>query len=232
MTKTESVFPVSKIKPLAAPNLHETVIGFLSENGGFKGKNILDAGAGEGAFCSQLRFFGAKVEACDLNPLQFKAEKIECKKADLNGKIPYRNDSFDYVVSLEVIEHLENPHNFMSELKRVVKKDGLVIISTPNVAHISSRICYLLFGSFVYFWPARYRKFNHHINPLFRWEMEEMIVNLGMNIKNILYNEGKLAPLFMPFYQNRMIYFGSPISCNYLPKNNLFGENIIIVAQK
>jgi 2-polyprenyl-3-methyl-5-hydroxy-6-metoxy-1,4-benzoquinol methylase len=48
-------------------------------------------------------------------------------------KLPFPNKSFDAVTLLEVIEHLKNPEKTLKEIKRVLKPNGQVIISTPNV---------------------------------------------------------------------------------------------------
>jgi ubiquinone/menaquinone biosynthesis C-methylase UbiE len=44
------------------------------------------------------------------------------------------SNQFDFVVSLQVIEHIEDDHNFLKEIYRVLKKGGKAIISTPNIA--------------------------------------------------------------------------------------------------
>src|ERR1019366_4533556 len=47
-------------------------------------------------------------------------------------KIPLEENSVDVVVSFETIEHIEHYEAFMDEVSRVLKKDGLFILSTPN----------------------------------------------------------------------------------------------------
>lgn len=48
------------------------------------------------------------------------------------GDIPFKDGFFDVVVAFEMIEHLKNPTRFLNEVRRVLKKDGSLIISTPN----------------------------------------------------------------------------------------------------
>jgi ubiquinone/menaquinone biosynthesis C-methylase UbiE len=45
---------------------------------------------------------------------------------------PFSNNQFDYVVAGEIIEHLENPKAFLDEVYRILKKDGYLILTTPN----------------------------------------------------------------------------------------------------
>lgn len=47
-------------------------------------------------------------------------------------KLPVDSDSFDVVISFQVIEHVEDDKNFVSEAKRVLKPGGRLIITTPN----------------------------------------------------------------------------------------------------
>ncbi len=224
---------MNKITPhaMAAPNIYETALSFLPKKRG-KTIRVLDAGAGSGSLSLMLKEKGFTVSACDINPKQYAVSGIQCKKANLNEKIPYRSGTFDYVMSLEMIEHLEDPWTFLREARRVLKPKGQLILSTPNVTHISSRVFYLLFGRFIPFWSRRYMEFNWHIQPIFFWTLSFMLDHIGYVTKRTTYNEGKLFPLFKMFFKNGRLYFGSPISISYLPKNDLFGENIIVVAEK
>lgn len=61
-------------------------------------------------------------------------KKINVKISDLNSKLPFPDNFFDVIVANHVIEHLSDPASFVSELKRLLKKDGYAIIATPNLA--------------------------------------------------------------------------------------------------
>lgn len=224
---------MSNAKPhvMASAGIYEVVMSLLPKEERSK-ITILDAGAGEGALSQELLKMGFAVFACDLKPEQFKVKEIVCQKADLNQKISFENEFFEVVVSLETIEHLENPWQFIKEAYRVLKPGGKLILSTPNISHLSSRIFYLFFGRFIPFWSRRYMESNWHINPIFLWELEFILEKVGFKVIKKTYNEGKLFPLFKPFIKNGKLYFGSPISLDYLPKNSLFGENLIVVSQK
>lgn len=47
-------------------------------------------------------------------------------------KIPYQDNTFDAVVSLQVIEHIQDDSNYISEIHRVLKNNGIFILTTPN----------------------------------------------------------------------------------------------------
>jgi SAM-dependent methyltransferase len=66
--------------------------------------------------------------------------------ADLDIGLPFRNEAFDLVMMLEVIEHVADVPRVLSEVARVLKPDGRAIISTPNRLSVTSRVNYLLSG--------------------------------------------------------------------------------------
>ncbi len=63
-----------------------------------------------------------------------KKKGIEVKKRDLNKVFPFKDEFFDVVVAYHVIEHLVNVRLFVSECNRVLKKNGYLLIGTPNLA--------------------------------------------------------------------------------------------------
>src|SRR3989338_4954150 len=119
---------------------------------------VLDAPAGSGGTSLILQEIGFKPILVDLFPsrllknsleeknLPYRERRMPCVKADLNCQLPFRNSSFDYIVSQEGIEHLENQAQFIRECGRILKDGGKLIISTPNVLHLTGRLAYLLVG--------------------------------------------------------------------------------------
>lgn len=107
---------------------------------------ILDVGAGEGYFTKVLSDKGYEVEACDYLQEIFKVKDVPFHKADLNLSIPLPDNTYDAIVSIEVLEHLENHIRFMSEIMRVTKPGGRLVLTTPNVLSIPSRWHFFLYG--------------------------------------------------------------------------------------
>jgi len=64
-------------------------------------------------------------------------------------KLPFPDEYFDLAISFEVIEHLMNPDNMLREANRVLKKGGILLVSTPNLASWVNRI-FFLFGYQLY----------------------------------------------------------------------------------
>lgn len=103
-----------------------------------KGKTVLDTGCGarQGPFIiseSALKVFGldisyAAIEYCSKN---WHKDNVKYIVSDAKA-IPFKNGSFDAVLSFEVIEHIDNYESYLSEVSRVLRQGGRFIISTPQ----------------------------------------------------------------------------------------------------
>ncbi|MDH4262311.1 MAG: class I SAM-dependent methyltransferase [Spirochaetia bacterium] len=113
----------------------------------FKGKKVLDVPAGSGITSRILNEVGAKVYPYDLFPEFFHESKETCKFCDLTEKIPEKDGFFDIVICQEGIEHLPNACHALGEMNRVLKKNGLLIITTPNYSSLQARLSNLIFES-------------------------------------------------------------------------------------
>lgn len=111
---------------------------------------ILDTGCGGGDFTEEIgKLVHAKevhgVEIMDNKAKEARERGIKIEQTDLNGKLPYRASSFDLILSVQNIEHLYFTDDYLSEMHRILKKDGEFILTTTNLAAIHYRIL-LLFG--------------------------------------------------------------------------------------
>jgi SAM-dependent methyltransferase len=119
------------------------------------GARVLDLGAGEGYFSQLLgevvreRYHREAAEiicACDAVPEHFRYDALSCDGVGEDGRLPYADGTFDLVCSLEVIEHVEDQFGFLREAFRVLKRDGTLLLSTPNVLNMNSRWRFLHSG--------------------------------------------------------------------------------------
>jgi len=131
--------------PLAHMRTHERIAEILTQ---FPRGRVLDCAAGEGAMALRLQSLGFEAFACDVEREKFSARGVPLCQADLCQGLPYAGGSFDYVTCLEAIEHLEDQFRFLRECARVLRPEGKVIISTPNIAGLASRLKFLLTGFF------------------------------------------------------------------------------------
>ena len=110
---------------------------------------VLDAPCGEGSLARELEGLGHEVWACDIDPAVLTpTDGVRFNLIDLNGPLPYPDHFFDAIVSLEGIEHLEAPAVCLHEFARVLRTGGHLVLSTPNVNNVQSRLHYFLTGRF------------------------------------------------------------------------------------
>ena len=115
-------------------------------------RKVLDIGCGKGHLLPFLLKKGCEVFGTDvLTPGSVNEGFSAYHQLDLEQKphIPYPDESFDVIILADFIEHIRNPDHIFNELKRVLKLDGIVIVSTGNIALWLYRIL-LLFGNFPY----------------------------------------------------------------------------------
>ncbi|MBN2326767.1 MAG: class I SAM-dependent methyltransferase [Candidatus Omnitrophica bacterium] len=144
----------SEIEALTIPGFHDVMETFIQKHWGDGGiQKILDVGAGQGAFTKRLKERGCEVSACDLHQDQFRLKNVEFKPADISRHIPWPDETFNLVIGLEVVEHLDGASTFFQEAHRVLKPGGFFLISTPNILSIKSRLQYLFSGFFYAFKP-------------------------------------------------------------------------------
>ena len=138
-------------RALAIPDMHDRLLPVIDqqiESIGESAPHVLDLGAGEGAFSHLLQERGYRVAACDLYPEMFRCPGVECRRADVHDELPYQDATFDAVISIEVVEHLESQLGLFEEVGRVLKPGGQFIFTTPNIASLKSRLGFLFSGYF------------------------------------------------------------------------------------
>lgn len=114
-----------------------------------RGKTILDAACGEGYGSSLLSRKAASVTGLDIDPAAIENAQQKYKQPGLSflagsiASLPFEDHSFDMAVSFETIEHVDIPTQeaFLTEIKRVLKPDGILIMSTPNKAVYTDLVC-------------------------------------------------------------------------------------------
>jgi len=111
--------------------------------------HCLDIGAGSGDLLALLRQYlpDLRAEACDYHIERFALKDVNIAQLDLNTHpLPYPDASFDLVTCSEVLEHVENYRAVLREIHRVLKPGGLMVVTTPNVLNMKSRLRYLVCG--------------------------------------------------------------------------------------
>lgn len=147
---------------------------------------VIDMGTGQGALARRMASVGFVVTAVDINSEDYRlANEIEYVACDFNDVSSIRalalarTHLYDIAMSVEVIEHLENPWEYARNLRRLLKTDGLLILTSPNPAAWHSRLTFLRRGEFDDFGS---RGQAGHVNPIAPWEMTRILTDVGFEI--------------------------------------------------
>lgn len=185
---------------------------------------ILDFGAGRGNLTKRLLGLEnfSRITAIDMmqRPTEID-ESIKWICWDLNEAINIPAESFDVIVSAEVIEHLENPRSVAREWFRLLRPGGTLIFSTPNNESWRALIALLLQGHFVYFGDTSYPA---HITALLRKDIERILVEAGFSSPAFVFTNIGAIPKFPRLHWQT-------ISAAFL-KGVRYSDNLLAIAHK
>jgi len=209
--------------------VHERVLEIFE---GFPRGTVLDAPAGEGALSAALRDLGFQVTACDIAE-GFLVEGIPFRRLDLDDPLPFPDAGFDYVACVEGIEHVENPYRLVRDFARILRPGGAIVLSTPNVLGIRSRIRFFL--------ASHHRRFKEigpggHLTPLSYRELAYAFGHASLTIETIATNRyrrkwGLIYPILRALirWQTRVHH---PLRETIVRKEILDGSILILVGRK
>ena len=108
------------------------------------GTHVLDAGCGEGILVDEFASRLA-IEGLDQH---YSSDRV---RAGSLTALPYADGSFERALCLDVLEHLtfEEQPRALAELNRVLARGGELLVSVPNLAHLQSRVHFLLTGRLI-----------------------------------------------------------------------------------
>jgi ubiquinone/menaquinone biosynthesis C-methylase UbiE len=165
-------------------------------------EKVLDIGSGKGDFAIAFSDFSKKViglepdkfnlQIAKLNLKYFQKENIEFVSGFAEN-LPFENQSFDLVISTSTFEHLPNIEKSISEVWRVLKKDGYFFLNVPNYFWIRESHYELpmfplmpkIFFKIIAKFSKRNPKYINHLNYLTPWFLEKILKKRGFKIENL-----------------------------------------------
>jgi 2-polyprenyl-3-methyl-5-hydroxy-6-metoxy-1,4-benzoquinol methylase len=124
----------------------------LDEAIAFRNNVVVDVGCGAGSLLDHVS--GLAQSAVGIEPNKELGSRLTVRGLtwfpSLGAAIHDLEDKVDLVICNQVIEHVENPLVFLKDIFRLLKKGGILILSTPNLNDILSQVCPDAFPSFFY----------------------------------------------------------------------------------
>jgi ubiquinone/menaquinone biosynthesis C-methylase UbiE len=154
-----------------------------------KEKIVLDIACGEGYGSDLLAAKADQVIGMDNNEIaithavsKYRRDNLSFKKADAL-MIPLKDHTIDVIVCLETLEHLKDQDLLLTEFRRVLKSDGVLIISTPDKKYYSEE--------------TNYRN-KFHLKELYSYEFETLLKKYFANIELHAQYTGSVSVIY-PF---------------------------------
>jgi len=140
----------------------------------FKHGRVLDVGCAYGLmlekFPKLFEKYGLDVSEYAIAEARKRLGDAMLKVGEAEDFLPFPDDYFDVVICNDVIEHLEQPIVALQNIKRVLKKGGILYLSTPNLTSLRKKL----------FARADIRE--HHISMMASNELKGLLENLGFTI--------------------------------------------------
>jgi SAM-dependent methyltransferase len=142
---------------------------------------VLDVGCGTGAWLSRMQRAGySRLHGIDLDEAATSLQGVDFKEVDLEWPDwQLEGNTFDLITAIEVIEHIGNRTNFLSNIIKYLRQDGLVLLTTPNLHNIASRVRFALTDSLRQFDGKGDRT---HYQPVFLYPFESLLQREGLRI--------------------------------------------------
>ncbi len=161
---------------------------------------ILDFGCGKGKMLGEIlevnpeaNIFGVDVSERALTFIKKRFPKQQFKKIEDGEKLPFKTNTFDFIIASDVLEHIYDTENAFSELARILKPEGKILISVPYNGRIKNVIITLFFYEFVF------NPYSPHIRFFSRRSLKNCLKKVQLKPKKWGYY-GRFFPLSNGMY--------------------------------
>ena len=112
-----------------------------------EGKRVLDIGCSSGYLARPLVARGSTVVGIERDPVAAEEARAICAEVLVGDAetidLPFEPGSFDVVLCGDLVEHLRDPERFLARVRPLVREDGRLVLTTPNVANWAIRLSLL-----------------------------------------------------------------------------------------
>lgn len=186
-----------------------------------KDLKLLDIGSGGGLVCKPMYELGADVTGIDANEHNTKASMAYAREHNLNIEyinntvedyVLKNNQKYDVILCLEVIEHVANPKDFVQNISKLLKHNGILIFSTINRT-LKSFTQAIIIAEYILGWvPKSTHKYSKFIKPS---ELVSMLKNTSLTLSELkglkLSLPGKIWELSDDIDVNYFAVFKNPV---------------------
>lgn len=140
---------------------------------------------------------------------------------DVEAPLPFPNEHFDIVFAGEVIEHIIEVDDFLREIRRCLKTQGLLVLTTPNLARLIDRVRFI-FGISPKQNTPMHRYLKYHVTPFTFSSLRDCLARTGFRVESFTSNYVYLDPKGQGSLKSRL-------AANLFPS---FGGTLIVSARR
>jgi SAM-dependent methyltransferase len=166
------------LKELTIGGLHDSLLAHLPALS--LQSRILDIGCGTGAWLAKLAGAGfSSLCGLDRNTQGFAFGSAQVRRCNLDAEeCPFAGE-FDLISAIEVVEHLENPGRLFAMAARLLSPGGCLLITTPNIHSVFSRLRFLVTGHLMQF---DQKGDPTHLFPVLPFTLDRIVERHGLRV--------------------------------------------------
>ena len=218
--------------------IHAYVFSYIKTLGDLTGKTVLDIPSGDGRATNIFKAQGAKVISLDIFPRSEKS--YTSHYGDMSEKLDVDDNAVDIIICQEGIEHVSDQYGLLKEFNRILKKDGELIITTPNISNIRSKVSNLFTESEMWkrmpyteidsVWHVEDKTMKFYFGHLFLLPVNRLKTLLVLNgFSDFLYKKTKISgsSVFLGLLLYPVYLILNIMAClTYIKKNKHIGLSV------